>query len=560
MNGKSGGVRVSRLAGRGVLLVALLLAVFLIALSGGVAQATAPYLLTPTPEPAEQAQAGNEDTAGMELGEEVRLDEAGFAFSPPAGWQVVDMEQNETAGMVLVLPVEDMAEANLLLIGLGPAAEVDREATSLSELAETVVSSFNDDQISFSEARELSFNGFEALVYDITGVNETGLEMVGRLVISLVDQDRAFIFLAISTADSWNEEQVQAVFDAVRLLEPAAGEEREPADEASPAALLGREVTETVGDASLTVAAPEGWEIVRQEDAFSSRIDLTLLPADVSAESAASMRLVLDLDRAGLTGDAVSLDALVRGIVPFRQALALAEGAEITTMEPEAIEVGGVEGVRVDWERTGSGGVATQGMLVLALLGAAPTSPIFIFEASAPTEEWDSGLAGAVLDTVFFEGEAQARRFTLKNDGLSFTTPAGWYVEARGLEQGRVVSLTPEQAAHIPGFFIGLISTGFESGEAAGSIEEVITGAFLSNVPNIDRLELSEAGETEVSHLPATAYDISGPVGTSNQALGRLILVSLADGRSLVIAGVAPVGEWEAEQFQSFVDSVILAE
>ena len=559
MNEKPGGVKVSRLADRGALLVALLLAVLLVVVSGGVASATAPYLLTPTPVPTtEPAQAGDGATTGAELGEEVRLDKAGFAFSPPAGWQVVDMEEDETAGMVLVAPVAEMAETDLLVIGLGPAGEVDQQADTLPELAEAVVTSFDDDQVDISEAQEISFNGFEALAYDITGANETGLEMAGRLAISLVDADRAFIFMAISTLENWNEDQIQAVFDSVRLFAPVAGEGlAEPAAEPAVAAPLGQQVTETVGDASLSLAAPEGWEIIRQDDIFGSRIDLTLLPAAATAAPAPGMRLVLDLDRSGLAGEVTSLEALVSGIVPSRQAAAMAEGAEITAAAPEAIEVSGVAGVRVNWEKTGAEGI-TQGMLVLALLEGA-AGPIFIFEASAPAGEWDSGLAAAVLDSVSFEGAAPARRFTLKNDGLSFTAPAGWYAEARGLEQGRVFSVSPGQDTYLPGFFIGVFSPGFGTGDEAVLLAELVSGALLPDASGA-LLEVSEGEAIEVNGLAATDYALSGTAGEADQA-GRLIVAALEDGRSLVIAGAAPAENLEMEHvFQSFVDSVTLAE
>lgn len=559
MNGRSGSVKVNRLAGRGVLLVALLLAVLLVAVSGGAVSA-APPLQTPTPEPtSEPAPAGEEGAAGMELGEEIILDQAGFAFSPPVGWQAVDMEQDETSGMVMVAPSEGFSEANVLIVGLGPRAQMAEEADTLQEVGEAAVSSLDDDQVDISEARETFFNEFEALAYDLTGADDTGLEMTGRLLISLVDRDRVFIFMAFSETDKWNEDQVQAVFDSVRLLEPVAGPETEPVDEMY-MALLGQEVTETAGAASLTLAPPEGWEILRQEDVFDSRIDLTLLPTGVITAAAPDMRLVLDLDQAWLTGETVSPESLMSGIVSLRQTAALAEGADIVTTAPRVVEVGGVAGVQVDWEKTGAEGAVSQGMLVLALLESAEASPVFIFEASAPREEWDGGLAAAVLSSVSFEGEAQARRFTLKNDGFSFTPPAGWYAEARSLEQGRVVNLSPERAVYTPGFSIGVVSTGFEAGAEASLLAELVAGVLLPDAANGDGLELSEVEEIEVGGLPATVYDLSWPVDGGDQA-GGLIVAPLGDGRSLVIAGAAPADDLEMEQiFQNFVGSVALAE
>jgi hypothetical protein len=541
----------SQWLGGGALVSALLLAILLTTFTGGVASATIPLAITPTvAATVESSQAGEDNAAATEFGEEVSFDQAGFSFLPPVGWQVVQMEEDESAAMAVISPDETMAQSQAFLVAIGPATEMDSEADTVEELAEVAVASFDNERVEFSEPQTKDFNGFAAIAYDIQGTDDTGTELMGRFIISLLDQERVFLFMAIAPADVWSTEQVEAIYNTVRLFEPV--------EEAIPSTpQLGQEVTETVGDTNITFALPEGWEIIRHESPFANRVDATLMPMDAETGETFSIRIILSLDRPWLAMNVETLDTLVEGIVAFREAVAASEGVIITHSEPTPVEVDGIQAVGLDWERTSAEG-SIQGSLVLALFEGEADRPVFALEASAPGVNWDSALVQAVLDSI---GVVQDDSQIINDEGgFSFSPPGGWNVEMENDPKGNMARMTPDKETDVPEFFIGTVPIGVELGDDADAVLRVIAKLVMSELINNEQIEFSEEQSVEIAGIKAIAYDITGTDDVGNDLAGRFIMAALEDGRVFVAVAAAPSGEFDEDMFNSVVSSITFFE
>ncbi len=194
----------------------LLIFVLLLAACGGEEANTE----TTTEENTTQAETTEDNTAQqveeaepettLEMAEEVRVEEGGFAFQPPAGYEV-----SAEYGFA-ELAAADAPDTQINLFG-SPLME----GMGLDVMYDGFISEMgNDETVTLGEREDISVNGLDGFTVTMAG-DEEGVAMKGRLVAVGSDTQAVFV-LAVAEESNWDNtvaEQVDAIVNTLSLFE-----------------------------------------------------------------------------------------------------------------------------------------------------------------------------------------------------------------------------------------------------------------------------------------------------------------------------------------------------
>lgn len=163
------------------------------------------------------------EISAVALTDEVRVEEGGFAFQPPDGYQVdVDFVFAELAA-----PDADETGPIITLSGT-PFTEEQ----SVQSMFDSFVADFEGDEtITIGEPENVAIGDYEGVAASLEG-DEEGTPIEGRLLVLGNEQQGVFMFGG-AAADRWNEEigdTFDAIANTITLFEPALDSE-EPATE-----------------------------------------------------------------------------------------------------------------------------------------------------------------------------------------------------------------------------------------------------------------------------------------------------------------------------------------
>jgi hypothetical protein len=160
-------------------------------------------------------KAVEEVVPSVELGEEYRSEEGGYAFNviPDATvegfWGIVAME--------LPGADEDYGPA-LFFIG-----EVIEEETTLDELFDYEVNEFDTEDLDIGEPKDIRVAGKPARQVEFTGEHEDGTPLKGRLVVVLVEPTQTFTLFGYAPVDKWDDlvPYIDAVVKSLTFFPPS---------------------------------------------------------------------------------------------------------------------------------------------------------------------------------------------------------------------------------------------------------------------------------------------------------------------------------------------------
>lgn len=180
-------------------IISLLLLVFALALTacGGGDSADAP------------------EAPAVELGEEMRVEEGGYAFSAPVGY--------ESSVDFIFAELSDPENADTEISLIGTPLE---EGMTIDTVYEGFTAEFSGDEtVTIGERETVTINGLEGISVTMEG-DEEGTTIKGQMIVLGNETQAVFIFGG-SNASSWDE-SVSAEFDAIAnsisMFEPALTE------------------------------------------------------------------------------------------------------------------------------------------------------------------------------------------------------------------------------------------------------------------------------------------------------------------------------------------------
>jgi hypothetical protein len=142
-------------------------------------------------------QAVEEVVPSVEMGEEYRSEEGGYAFST-----IPDATVEDLWGLVSMSVADADTEYGPAIFLIGEAIE---EETTLDEQFDYEVNEFDTEDLDISEPKDLNVAGKPAREVEFTGEHEDGTPLQGRLVVVLVEPTQTFTLFAYAPVDRWDE-------------------------------------------------------------------------------------------------------------------------------------------------------------------------------------------------------------------------------------------------------------------------------------------------------------------------------------------------------------------
>ena len=160
-------------------------------------------------------QAVEEVIPSVEMGEEYRSEEGGYAFST-----IPDATVEDLWGLVSMAVADADAEYGPAIFLIGEAIE---EETTLDEQFDYEVNEFDTEDLDISEPKDIRVAGKPAREVEFTGEHEDGTPLQGRLVVVLVEPTQTFTLFAYAPVDRWEEfsPYIDAVVASLTFFTPS---------------------------------------------------------------------------------------------------------------------------------------------------------------------------------------------------------------------------------------------------------------------------------------------------------------------------------------------------
>jgi hypothetical protein len=184
-----------------------------------VAEAPAATETTP-PEPTETTPPEPTAASAVVLGEEQRSDMGGFAFQPIPGYEV-----EESFGIVGMDAPDGDPDIGPAVMILSYAAE---ETMTEEQLLDDLMQDATNLQI--SNQREVTIGGITGMAVDLSGTDDDGREIAGRIVVALPAPTQPFTMVGVAPPERWDgelEPLFEAVLASISFFEPVTTEEAE---------------------------------------------------------------------------------------------------------------------------------------------------------------------------------------------------------------------------------------------------------------------------------------------------------------------------------------------
>ena len=177
-----------------------------------------PEDLTPieTQEVSAPTDQPDQDKYNVNLGDEYRSAEGGFAFQTPS-----DFTPQEFFGIVMMEGPDATEGQGPLILMMGGSNEEEKTSDQLYDDLMTEMELENDETVEILSEKEVTVDGHPGTQMDIAG-QENGQDLRGRVVIVLVNPTQQFTMFGTAPADRWDEIEptFEAVLASVYFFEP----------------------------------------------------------------------------------------------------------------------------------------------------------------------------------------------------------------------------------------------------------------------------------------------------------------------------------------------------
>ena len=195
-----------------LILAVLILASLACGRSAQQATPQAPAATAPTEAPT------NTPEPSIQLGDEYRSQEGGFSFLQIPGWQT-----DEFFGFATHAPADADPDVGPTILLIGGLNEEDYDLNRAFSEFTTEFAADSSQNMTMGTPFDTTISGAPARGVDITGTNENGIPMAGRVIIVLVTSRQTLVAFGAATQDLWNQETAayfDAVVDSLMFFEP----------------------------------------------------------------------------------------------------------------------------------------------------------------------------------------------------------------------------------------------------------------------------------------------------------------------------------------------------
>lgn len=212
----------------------------------------APEAATPTAVASETPTLSTSSASDVRLGDQRRVEAAGFAFQPVSGYS------SEFSGVSVTLSADERSDAagTLILLQAEPGALlVDDALADLDNAFAAIVESMSaQPMLQSGEPEPVTIDGEAGQAIDIIDAGG-GSELSGRIVVARPEADRLFLAVALAPGPVWDEyasSDFAAVLGSVEFFPAVATPESELAEAAPPSIALDISATALPDSTTLT--------------------------------------------------------------------------------------------------------------------------------------------------------------------------------------------------------------------------------------------------------------------------------------------------------------------
>lgn len=159
-------------------------------------------------------QAAEEVIPSLEMGDELRSEEGGYAFNT-----IPDATVEDLWGLVSMEVADADPDYGPAIFLIGEASE---EETTLDDQYDYEVNEFDTNDLDIEEPRDIRVAGKPARQVEFTGEHEDGTPLKGRLVVVLVEPTQTFTLFAYAPVDRWVDfsPYIDAVVNSLTFFPP----------------------------------------------------------------------------------------------------------------------------------------------------------------------------------------------------------------------------------------------------------------------------------------------------------------------------------------------------
>ena len=186
-----------------------------------VPEPTATSQPTATPEPTNTPEPTAAPSPVVELAEAIRSEEGGYAFSPPAGWEV---ESRFDTSFLTMAPGADEDLGPLIML----FSETQDQPLTLDEATAFYVAEISEEnEVTLSEPIDLTIGGLAARQVDATLLEgENNTQITVRFTVAVPRDGHSFLIVGSAPVDQWEEiaPVYEAALNSVSFFEPATAD------------------------------------------------------------------------------------------------------------------------------------------------------------------------------------------------------------------------------------------------------------------------------------------------------------------------------------------------
>lgn len=172
----------------------------------------------------------------MPAGGEV-VNDAGFTFMLPEGWQVATNVGEATAGVGTAMLVPEgvdpeSADAEGIIMVFGPSETIlgamdvstDIDEDTIDALLDQMLAEpeSEDTDITVADRQDITISGSDGVAVSISGNDPELGEIQGRVALAILEGDRVFMMIGIGPEATWSQEDFEQVRESLNIAAATA--------------------------------------------------------------------------------------------------------------------------------------------------------------------------------------------------------------------------------------------------------------------------------------------------------------------------------------------------